>query len=62
MHSELQQFEYKNKRILQTKGELTQERKDLAETLHTAYKKLYEGTACLCDLLDEDIPELKTEG
>ncbi|XP_059473711.1 regulator of nonsense transcripts 2 [Neocloeon triangulifer] len=60
-HKELRQFEYQNKKILQTKGELSPSRKEKAEALHTAYRKLYEGTQSFCEILDEDMPELEAE-
>ncbi|XP_065347626.1 regulator of nonsense transcripts 2 [Cloeon dipterum] len=61
VHKELRQFEYQNKKILQTKGELSPSRKAKADDLHAAYKKLFEGTQSFCEILDEDMPELQVE-
>lgn len=59
-HIEMQEFEKQNRRILQTKGELNQERKDKLESLQVSYDKLYTATQNFAELLDEDMPILKT--
>lgn len=60
-HQEMQNFEKQNMRILQTKGELSQERKEKLETLQTAYEKLLTSTQSFADILDEDMPTLKAQ-
>lgn len=60
-HIELQNFEKQNLRILQTKGELSQERKDKLEQLQSAYEKLIANTQNFSDILDEDMPVLRSQ-
>ncbi|XP_046405621.1 regulator of nonsense transcripts 2 isoform X2 [Ischnura elegans] len=57
-HNELQAFERQNKRILQTKGELSGERRERLDTLQSSFEKLLTNTISFADILDEDIPEL----
>ncbi|XP_048738791.2 regulator of nonsense transcripts 2-like isoform X2 [Ostrea edulis] len=57
-HKELKNIERQNRRILQTKGELSSERKEKFDTMLQAYQKLLTNTAVFADLLDEDLPEL----
>lgn len=57
---EIQEFEKQNRRILQTKGELSQERKDKLESLQVSYDKLLVATQTFAELLDEDMPVLKS--
>lgn len=57
-HKELKNMERQNRRILQTKGELSTERKETFDTLLQTYQKLLANTAVFADLLDEDLPEL----
>lgn len=58
-HLEIQEFEKQNRRILQTKGELSQERKDKLESLQVSYDKLLVATQSFAELLDEDMPTLR---
>lgn len=58
-HQEMQNFEKQNMRILQTKGELTQERKEKLEALQSAYDKLLSNTQSFSEILDENMPILK---
>lgn len=60
-HQEMQNFEKQNIRILQTKGELTQERKEKLEAMQIAYDKLMTATQNFAEVLDEDMPVLKTQ-
>ncbi|XP_046682701.1 regulator of nonsense transcripts 2 isoform X2 [Homalodisca vitripennis] len=60
-HSEMQAFERKNRRILQTKGELSTERKERGEALAALFQKLFNGTLNFAEALDEDVPELPEE-
>lgn len=58
-HNEMQEFEKQNHRIMQTKGELSQERKDRLESLRNSYDKLFTATQNFAEILDEDMPELR---
>ncbi|CAG9856065.1 unnamed protein product [Phyllotreta striolata] len=60
-HIDMQNFEKQNLRILQTKGELGQERKEKLEQLQSAYDKLLTNTQNYSDILDEDMPVLRTQ-
>lgn len=57
-HKDVQNIERQNRRILQTKGELSNERKESYEAALTVYQKLHTNTSAFSDLLDEDMPEL----
>ena len=54
-------MEKTNRKILLTKGELHQERKDAAEALQNSYSKLFNNCENLADILDEDMPEMPKE-
>ncbi|XP_050312135.1 regulator of nonsense transcripts 2 isoform X2 [Anthonomus grandis grandis] len=58
-HQELQNFEKQNIKILQTKGELSQERKEKQEAMQNFYDKLLTNTQSFAEALDEDMPILK---
>ncbi|XP_030765926.1 regulator of nonsense transcripts 2 [Sitophilus oryzae] len=60
-HQELQNFGKQNLKILQTKGELSQERKEKYESLQSSYDKLLANTQSFAEILDEDMPILKVE-
>ncbi|KAL1517813.1 hypothetical protein ABEB36_001536 [Hypothenemus hampei] len=60
-HQELQNLERQNLKILQTKGELSQERKERQESLQSSYDKLLANTQNFAETLDEDMPILKTQ-
>ncbi|XP_066260334.1 regulator of nonsense transcripts 2 [Euwallacea similis] len=60
-HQELQNFEKQNVKILQTKGELSQERKEKHESLQSFYDKLLANTQSFAETLDEDMPTLKVQ-
>ena len=55
----MQNFERQNRRILQTKGELSNERKDKQEVMCQNYAKLLNTTQQFADILDEPMPELR---
>lgn len=57
-HKEYQEALRKNKKILETKGEVSSERKEKLETMQTAYDKLLTSVQTISDLLDESMPEL----
>lgn len=60
-NNEMIEFEKQNRRILQTKGELNQERKDKLEQMRISYDKLLVITQNFAEVLDEDMPQLTTE-
>nr|CAG4640628.1 EOG090X0143 [Eulimnadia texana] len=60
-HTELQSFERQNRRILQTKGELSSERKERHENLLQNYSKLLTTTQQFAETLDEPLPELPVD-
>nr|CAG4641458.1 EOG090X0143 [Eurycercus lamellatus] len=60
-HRELQNFERQNRRILQTKGELSSERKERQEALNQSYAKLLGTTQQFADVLAEEMPELRQD-
>ncbi|KAM6987187.1 regulator of nonsense transcripts 2 isoform 2-T2 [Aplochiton taeniatus] len=57
-HRELQNIERQNRRILHSKGELSEERHKQYEEFATSYQKLLANTHSLADLLDENMPDL----
>ncbi|CAH2275596.1 regulator of nonsense transcripts 2 [Pelobates cultripes] len=57
-HRELQNIERQNRRILHTKGELSEDRHKQFEEFATSYQKLLANSQSLADLLDENLPEL----
>jgi len=60
-NKELQNFERQNRRILQTKGELSNERKDKQELLNQNYSKLLNMTLQFSDIIAEDMPHLDVD-
>lgn len=60
-HYEMINFEKQNMKILQTKGELSQERKDKLDSLHALFEKLITSAQTFAEYLDEDMPELKAQ-
>ncbi|XP_044016456.1 regulator of nonsense transcripts 2 [Aphidius gifuensis] len=57
-YKELQSFEKHNKKILQTRGELSNERKDKLELLQLSYERLMTSVQNFSETLDESMPEL----
>ncbi|XP_049955092.1 regulator of nonsense transcripts 2-like [Schistocerca serialis cubense] len=57
-HLELQNFVRQNRKILQTKGELSSERKEKLEALQASFERIDVGTQQFAEALDEDIPAL----
>lgn len=57
-HRELQNIERQNRRILHSKGELSEDRHKQYEEFATSYQKLLANTQTLADMLDENMPEL----
>eukprot|EP00057_Strongylocentrotus_purpuratus_P014034 XP_011668508.1 PREDICTED: regulator of nonsense transcripts 2 [Strongylocentrotus purpuratus] len=60
-HKELQNMERQNRRTLQNKGELSEERRKRHEEKQSSYQKLLMNTSTFADLLDEDMPDLPVE-
>lgn len=60
-HTEMLEYERQNKRILQTKGEISQERKEKLENMQISFEKFFVATQNFADVLDEDMPELQTQ-
>ncbi|XP_020710978.2 regulator of nonsense transcripts 2 isoform X2 [Athalia rosae] len=57
-HKELQAFEKQNRKILQTRGELSSERREKLEALQVSYDRLLSGVQNFAETLDEPMPEL----
>ncbi|XP_071961519.1 regulator of nonsense transcripts 2-like [Antedon mediterranea] len=57
-HKDLQNREKQNRKILQTKGELSEERRKNLEEAQVIYQKLLVNTTNLSDLLDLEMPDL----
>lgn len=51
-------FPFFSRRILHSKGELSEDRHKQYEEFATCYQKLLASTQSLADLLDENMPEL----
>lgn len=60
-HHDMQEFEKQNRRILQTKGEVSQERREKLESMQVAFEKFFASTQSFAEVLDEDMPELKSQ-
>lgn len=57
-HKEYQSAMRLNKKIMESKGELSNERKEKLEILQNSYEKLLASTQTLSDLLNEPMPDL----
>ncbi|XP_071816904.1 regulator of nonsense transcripts 2-like isoform X3 [Apostichopus japonicus] len=57
-HKALKNLERHSRKILQTKGELSTERRKTLEETQTAFQKLQINTSNFSDLIDEDMPDL----
>lgn len=60
-HNDMQEFERQNRKILQTKGEVSQERKEKLESMHISFDKFLASAQSFAEVLDEDLPELKAQ-
>uniref|UniRef100_A0A8C0TZY6 Regulator of nonsense transcripts 2 n=1 Tax=Cyanistes caeruleus TaxID=156563 RepID=A0A8C0TZY6_CYACU len=60
-HRELQNIERQNRRILHSKGELSEDRHKQYEEFAMSYQKLLANSQSLADLLDENMPDLPQE-
>lgn len=57
-HKEYQAALRLNKKILESKGEVSQDRKEKLEAMQTSYDKLLTSVQAMSDLLNEPMPEL----
>lgn len=57
-HKELQAFEKQNRKILQTRGELSTERKEKLEALQLSHERLLSSVQSFAEALDETVPDL----
>ncbi|XP_005093367.2 regulator of nonsense transcripts 2 isoform X2 [Aplysia californica] len=60
-HRDLKMHEKQNRKIMQTKGEVSTERREAHEAAFNTFQKLSSSAAVLADLLDEDMPEFQQE-
>ncbi|XP_065199909.1 regulator of nonsense transcripts 2 [Planococcus citri] len=60
-HKDLRMYEKQNKQILQTKGELSNDRKEKLETMQVSVQKLLTVVQNFAEILDEDMPVLQSE-
>lgn len=60
-HRDLRAFEKQNRKILQTRGELSSERKEKLESLQLSYERLATSVQNFADTLDETMPELPVD-
>lgn len=60
-HKELQVAERSKRKQIQSKGEISQEKRDQLEALQASYDKLLSSTQVLSDLLRQPMPELIVE-
>ncbi|CAH1784230.1 unnamed protein product [Owenia fusiformis] len=57
-HTDLKTMEKVNRKVLQTKGELSPQRTEQSEAMVTAFSKLHANTLIFADIINEDMPEL----
>ncbi|XP_062522892.1 regulator of nonsense transcripts 2-like [Corticium candelabrum] len=57
-HKVLQKIERRNRRAMQTRGEVRQEDEEEAERAQKSYEKLFSNTSTLADVLTLDMPDL----
>lgn len=60
-YNALQAFEKQNRKILQTRGELSSERKEKLEALQVSYDRLLVSVQNFSETLDEPMPELPVD-
>ncbi|KAF7147240.1 hypothetical protein RHSIM_Rhsim03G0121600 [Rhododendron simsii] len=61
-HSSLRQMEHENAKILNAKGELSDENASSYEKLRKSYDHLYRGVSALAEALDMELPVLPDDG
>jgi regulator of nonsense transcripts 2 len=60
-HKELQAAERAKRKMMESKGEIPNDKREQLETLQNNYEKLYASTQVLSDILNENFPELPKE-
>lgn len=60
-HKQLQYAEKSRRRMLESKGEVSNDKKEQIEMLQNNYEKLLSSTQTMADLLNESLPELTVE-
>ncbi|XP_055586086.1 regulator of nonsense transcripts 2 [Uranotaenia lowii] len=60
-HKQLQYAEKSKRRLLESKGEIPNDKKEQIEMLQNSYDKLLSSTQSMADLLNENLPELTIE-
>ncbi|XP_058812467.1 regulator of nonsense transcripts 2 [Topomyia yanbarensis] len=60
-HKQLQYAEKSRRRMLESKGEVSNDKKEQIEMLQNNYEKLFSSTQTMADLLNESLPELAVE-
>ncbi|XP_055529686.1 regulator of nonsense transcripts 2 [Wyeomyia smithii] len=60
-HKQLQYAEKSRRRMLESKGEVSSDKKEQIEMLQNSYEKLLSSTETMADLLNESLPELTVE-
>ncbi|XP_059153524.1 regulator of nonsense transcripts 2-like isoform X2 [Physella acuta] len=60
-HKELKSMERHNRKIMQSKGEISTDKKEAYEAAFAVFQKLSSSATVLADLLDEDFPEFPQE-
>ncbi|CAK9142961.1 unnamed protein product [Ilex paraguariensis] len=61
-HTSLRQMEHENAKILNAKGELSEENASLYEKLRKSYDQLYRGVSALAEALDMQPPVIPEDG
>lgn len=60
-NKEMVDYEKQNRRILHSKGELSQERKEKFESLHVSFEKLLISVQSFSEILDESMPVVPSD-
>lgn len=60
-HKELQSAERAKRKMMESKGEISNEKRDQLEMIQNNFEKLYSSTQTLSDLLNENMPDLPRE-
>lgn len=60
-HKELQNAERSKRKAMESRGEISNEKKEQLEALMSNYEKLFQSTQTLSDILNENMPELPKE-
>lgn len=60
-HKELQDAERWKRRAMESRGEISNDRREQLDLLTANFEKLYQSTVTFCDLLNENMPDLPKE-